>query len=273
MNNNREDNNAVSADIKSTAVNLSVVLPTYNEMHRLPQTMREVLPYLQQNFPDYELIIVDDNSPDGTAAWISEHYADNPRVKILVQSGRIGKGAAVRRGCLAAQGELVLFMDADHATPISELDAIVPYFKDPKVQVVTGVRTYQENESKSRRILGLTAQILAHIVVFQKAVVDSQCGFKIFRRDTVRRIFPLLQINGGMIDVELFFLLHKFNIPCRYQPVRWDNKDFSRINVLRCIMLDPLDMIKIRIRDLLGGYGARDQILESNEPKSAKNPA
>jgi len=248
----------------SSTIELSVILPTYNEMHRLPQTMREVLPYLEREHPNYELIVVDDNSPDGTAAWVKREFASNPRVKVLIQSGRIGKGAAVRRGCLAAQGELVLFMDADHATPISELDTIVPMFQQPEVKAVVGVRTYQENESKWRRILGLLAQLLAHLIVFQKAVVDSQCGFKICRRSIVQQIFPLLRVDGGMVDVELFFLLHKHNIPCRYQPVRWDNKDFSRINMLRCVVFDPLDMVKIRLRDMLGKYSEPVSVLNTD---------
>lgn len=121
----------------------------------------------------------------------------------------------------------------------------------------------QENESKWRRIVGLLAQLLAHLIVFQRAVIDSQCGFKIFRRPVVQRVFPLLKVDGGMLDVEIFFLLHRQNVPCRYHPVHWDNKEFSQINVWRCMVFDPIDMLRIRARALLGAY---------EQPGEAKSP-
>lgn len=247
-----------------TSPDISVILPTFNEMHRLPQTMQEILPYLERRIPNYEIIVVDDNSPDGTADYVRTTFAHNPRIRVLTQPGRVGKGAAVKRGCLEATGELVLFMDADHATPISELDGILPLFDDDKVSVVAGVRTYQENESKWRRIVGLMAQLLAHLIVFQRAVIDSQCGFKIFRRSAVQQVFPRLQVEGGMLDVEIFFLLHRDDIPCRYHPVHWDNKEFSRINVWRCMLFDPIDMLRIRVRALLGAYEQAGEIKSSS---------
>lgn len=255
-----------------SAPDLSVILPTYNEMRRLPQTMSEILPYLERHIPNYEVIVVDDNSPDGTAEYVRTTFSNNPKVRVISQAGRIGKGAAVKRGCLEAKGELVLFMDADHATPISELDDILPLFRDNSVRVVAGVRTYQENESKWRRIVGLLAQLLAHLIVFQRAVIDSQCGFKIFRRSVVEQVFPKLQVEGGMLDVEIFFLLHRYNIPCRYQPVHWDNKEFSQINVWRCMVFDPIDMVRIRARALLGAYdqAGRDTATESHRNDSSR---
>jgi dolichyl-phosphate beta-glucosyltransferase len=244
----------VSGETSAPAPSLSVVLPAYNESHRLPQTLNEIRGFLDGHFPVYEVIVVDDGSRDGTAECVSEAAQDWPQLKLLRQPGNLGKGAAVRRGCLEAACDLVLFMDADHATPIQEVLPMLQLFADPSSSAVVGVRTYQEDESKWRRILGLGLQVLAHLIVFQKAVIDSQCGFKCFSRDAARQVFSLSCVNGGMFDVELFFLLHKLRIPVHYQPVHWRNKAGTRINILRCILMDPFDLIAIRLRDLAGAY-------------------
>lgn len=235
-------------------LSVSVVIPTYKEAARLPQTLAEVLPYLETHFPAHELLVVDDRSPDGTDRIVHECSHRHPQVRLITQPGKIGKGAAVRRGCLEATGEYILFMDADHSTPIQELEEFMTVITQTKADAVAGVRTYQEDESRSRRIIGLLGQLLAHVVVFRKAVVDSQCGFKLFTRAAVSRLFPLARVDGGMLDVELFYLMHRQSLSCRFVPVAWNNKPGSRINILACIIRDPLDMLRIRLWDMLGIY-------------------
>jgi dolichyl-phosphate beta-glucosyltransferase len=233
---------------------LSVVIPTYNEAARLPRTLREITPYLAAGFRDYEIVIVDDNSPDGTGRIVEEAFRANPRIHLISHPGRLGKGVALRHGCMAAKGDMVLFMDADHSTPIDELERFFPVLIREGADVAVGVRTYQEDESRGRRIIGMLAQLLAHIIVFRKAVVDSQCGFKLFTARAVGELFPFCRVNGGMIDVELFYLMHKKNLRCYYQPVHWRNKPGSSISILACMLRDPVDMVKIRVKDFLGLY-------------------
>jgi dolichyl-phosphate beta-glucosyltransferase len=240
--------------MKLPGLSLSVVLPAFNESHRLPGTLGEIRPYLDTKFKEYEVIVVDDGSSDGTSALVEELGRSWPNLILIRQPRNMGKGAAVRRGCLAASCELVLFMDADLATPIQELDGILPHFNSGQRKAVVGVRTYQEDESKWRRVVGLTLQLMAHIVVFEKAVVDSQCGFKCFTREASREVFSRSRINGGMLDVELFFIMHRLGIPVYYQPVHWANKAGSRINVVRCMLFDPFDLIAIRLRGAFGVY-------------------
>jgi dolichyl-phosphate beta-glucosyltransferase len=236
----------------SEAPFLSVVIPTFNEVGRLPRTLEEIGPYLKRRFPVHEIIIVDDNSPDGTSSLCRGLQSTYPNLTVFTQPGRIGKGAAVRRGCLAAKGDCILFMDADHATPIDEVEKMLPMLG--KRDVVVGVRTYQDDESHSRRIVGLCAQLLAHLIVFRKPVIDSQCGFKLFSRRSARMIFPYCRVNGGMLDVELFYLIHMFDIKCYYQPVHWNNKADSKVSVLRSVFVDTYDMLKIRMVDAAGKY-------------------
>lgn len=237
------------------SASLSVVIPAYNESHRLPQTLAEIRPFLDSRFESYEILVVDDGSSDHTPAMVERLSKEGwPNLRVLCQGKNIGKGAAVRRGCLEAQSDLILFMDADHAVPIAEVERFIDDVDRHKCGAVVGVRTYQEHESKWRRIVGLSLQILTHLIVFKKAVVDSQCGFKLFTRDTVQKIFPLCRIDGGMIDVELFYLMHLHGISCFFESVHWDNKAGSRINFVRCMLFDPFDMIKIRLWDLMRLY-------------------
>jgi len=93
-------------------IELSVVIPTFNELHRLPRTITEILPFLEANFKKFEILIVDDKSPDGTIEYIHSLKEKDSRFKLLIQPNRLGKGAAIRRGCIEAKGHLVLFMDA-----------------------------------------------------------------------------------------------------------------------------------------------------------------
>lgn len=233
---------------------LTVVLPAFNESHRLPATLAEIRPYLDSRFTRYEVIVVDDGSTDGTAALVEEKARTWPSLSLIRQPRNMGKGAAVRRGCLAANCDLVFFMDSDLATPIEELDSMLPQFEGGEYKAVVGVRTYQELESKWRRVVGLTLQLMAHVIVFEKAVVDSQCGFKCFSREVSKEVFSRTRVDGGMFDVEVFFIMHRLGIPVYYQPVHWVNKAGSRINVLRCMLLDPVDLIAIRVRGALGLY-------------------
>src|ERR1039457_3581374 len=236
---------------------LSVVVPAFNESHRLPNTLAKIRPYLDARFASYEVIVVDDCSTDGTAALVEEARRGWPRLILFQQPYRMGKGDAVRRGCLAASCGLVLFMDADLATPIGELEAILPRFEHGDYKAVVGVRTYQEGEPKWRRVVGLTLQLMAHLIVFEKAVIDSQCGFKCFSREVCRDVFSLSRVDGGMFDVELFFIMHRLGIPVYYQPVHWVNQAGSRIDNLKCMLFDPFDLIAIRVRGALGYYNTK----------------
>ena len=233
---------------------VSIVLPAFNESHRLPSTLETMRPYLMREFPKHEVIVVDDGSSDRTADIVSDISKSWPEMFLLKQPKNIGKGAAVKRGMLAATSDLIMFMDSDLATPLEEMENMLPHFASGFYKAVVGVRTYQHDDSKWRRIMGLSLQILTHLIVFDRAVVDSQCGFKMFGRQCARDVFSRVRINGGMFDVEIFSIMHRLGIPIIYQPVHWANKAGSRINILKCVTLDVFDMMAVRINGRLGKY-------------------
>ncbi len=228
---------------------LSVVIPAYNESHRIEATLSAVQHYLEGRAYSYEVIVVDDGSRDDTVARVQALAAHWPALRVVRLPSNQVKGAAVRTGCLEATGERVLFMDADHSTRIEQIEDFLPHLES-HFEVVTGVRAFQEGESRARRIVGLGFLMLAHLIVFQKAVVDSQCGFKCFTREAVQAIFPRTHVNGGTIDVEILYYAHRLDLPIYFQPVEWRNAPESTISPLRCLVQDPIDMIRIRLRDV-----------------------
>ena len=234
-------------------MDLSIVIPAYNEEARLPQTLAEIRPFLDSQLHSYEVIIADDGSSDHTVEIAQTHAKAWAQLRVL-PGKHGGKGATVKRGCLAAHGENILVMDADHATPIDTLNWLMSH-RRAGYEIIVGVRTFcgQEGASgRGRRIVGLAQQLLAHILVFQQSVADSQCGFKLFSRQAAQTIFSRSLVQGGMYDVELFFLAHKFNLSIYSQPVRWVNKDGSRINMIGCLIKDPFSLLAIRCWNWLG---------------------
>ena len=232
---------------------LSIVMPAYNEEHRLAQTLTDTIGWLRKQDLTAEIIIVDDGSRDSTVEIAHSFANEWPDLQVLVQDRNRGKGAALRRGCLEARGQHVMFMDADNATRVDEINKFLPLCKEG-YGMVAGVRTFQQGESRLRRIIGLGFLIFAHLFVFRKAVVDSQCGFKCFTREAAQAIFARSRTSGGTIDVEIFYLAHKLEIPIYFVPVHWQNAPGSTINIWRCIVQDPVDMLQIRLRDKFGRY-------------------
>lgn len=232
-----------------------MVIPTYKEARRLPQTLDEIIAYLEPRFPKFEIIIVDDNSPDGTLQIVADYKLRHPEISLIVHPYKIGKGAAVRHGCKKASCDYVLFMDADHATPIAAVEDFFPYLSGQAQGAIVGVRPQNVGDSLIRYVISRICKLMARVIVFQKIPVkDSQCGFKMFTADTAATVFPYARVNGGMIDVELFFLLNQFQIACHQAPVNWKNKAGTRINFLVCLIRDPVDLLRIRFRGMAGVY-------------------
>ena len=230
------------------APHLSVVIPAYNEENRLPQSLNAVIEFLRQQSYDSEIIVSDDGSIDKTVAIASEILKTVPH-KIITVPGNKGKGHAVRQGILSAQGEYILFTDADLSTPIEEVARFLEHLQKDQ-DVVIGSRALPDSkvmihQNPLREAMGKVFNSIACFFAF-KGIHDSQCGFKAFRREAALKLFSLQKLDGFSFDVEIVFLAQKLGLRLLELPVIWRNSAQSRVRVF----LDPLlmfwDVLRIR---------------------------
>jgi dolichyl-phosphate beta-glucosyltransferase len=233
---------------------LSIVIPAYNESERIVPTIGAIAAYVCSLGQPWELLIADDGSKDDTVALCNELALANLRVLVAPQNG--GKGSAVRRGMLAAAGEVVLFADADNSTPIEELGAMLLKI-DAGYDVVVGSRAANGAQEAHRSLLRRTmSKTLRGMIrpVFNLQVSDTQCGFKLFRRQVAQRLFGAQTIMGFSFDLEILYLASKWGYRIAEQPVAWVDAPGSKVDSAKEIKRFLKDMARIKLNDFKGVY-------------------
>jgi dolichyl-phosphate beta-glucosyltransferase len=216
-------------------IQLSIVIPAYNEQARLPRTVLETIRWCMARNLNFELIIADDGSRDGTLGIARLLEETDVRVRALA-CPHMGKGAAVRTGMLNAKGRLVLFMDADGATPLDELPKLLAAIEDGH-DVAIGSRVVQQpgqvevRTSLHRRIIGRAFAFLVNLFAFE-GIGDTQCGFKLFRRDAAAAIFSRQKTAGFAFDVEVLFIARRLSLSIAEIPVNWVAQPGSKVNLV-----------------------------------------
>jgi dolichyl-phosphate beta-glucosyltransferase len=219
------------------SASLSVVIPAYNEVARLGNTMRAVVAYLQENFPDGELILVDDGSSDETADLARTVFKDSGdlRTSVISYKSNLGKGRAVRLGLLAARCDVALFSDADLSTPIAEAPKLVDPIVNGQYDVTFGSRALDRKligvhqswrREQGGRVFNLVVRLATGMPFW-----DTQCGFKAFRMSTCRPLIEAATIDRFGFDVELLFLAFRAGLKMKEIPVRWDHNEGSKITL------------------------------------------
>lgn len=236
---------------------ISIIIPAHNEEARLPKTLDKVLSYLDGKNYRYELIVVDDGSRDRTSAIVMERMRKNPSVQLLVNPKKSGKGLSVKRGMLAARGDYLVFSDADLSTPIEEVEKLLENLKGG-CDVVFGSRAMSDSrvivrETWYRDLMGKTFGFLVRSIALP-GVMDSQCGFKGFRKEAAMDLFNLQVLNGFAFDVEILFIARKLGFLIKEVPVRWIDSPKSKLNPVVDSMKMLIELIKVRLNDLNGRY-------------------
>lgn len=241
---------------------VSVIIPAYNEERNIVPTLSETRDYLANKFGKaWEIIIVDDGSVDSTCAlvenFLNEKKEDSGGIRLLRRGINMGKGAAVRSGMLEAGGRYRLFMDADNATRISELDKMLPFLYEGS-QVVIGSRKLKdsqiiEKQPFLRRALSALHHLIVEIILGIRAS-DFNCGFKSFSAAAADTLFRMQKIDGWVFDAELLFLAHKNGIAVKEVAVEWRHKDTSKVKVMKDAIRSFKGIFKIRINDIRGSY-------------------
>ena len=201
---------------------------------------------------DWEIVLVDDGSHDGTAVAIEGLAAADPvHVRGLGHAVNMGKGAAVRTGVLRTRGDLVLFTDADMSTPPETLIEFVAAIQDG-ADVVIGNRkspeaTIERWQPPIRTWLGLGFTRLANMVTGLR-ISDYTCGFKLFRGDRGRELFAAVETPRWSFDVEVLARAARMGLVVRQIPVRWTHVDDTRVRVLRDVLSSFRELLAIRRR-------------------------
>jgi glycosyltransferase involved in cell wall biosynthesis len=236
---------------------LSIIIPSYNEESRLPVTLERLGEYLPTLGLQTEVIVVDDGSRDRTAAVAESFRGKIPGLRVLSNGANRGKGYSVRHGMLEARGDIVLFTDADLSAPIEESDKLLAALKGGN-DVAIGSRALDRSlistrQSQSRELAGIIFNWIVRTIL-RLPFVDTQCGFKAFRRERCRIIFELQRIEGFGFDPELLYLARHFGLRTVEIPVRWGHSPATKVNMLSDSIKMFVDIFAIRWNALVGRY-------------------
>ena len=236
---------------------LSVIIPAYNEEHRLPSTLRSVYEYLAASGKSFDVVVVDDGSRDGTVDVVDAFARDHSEVRVLSYQPNQGKGHALRSGIMAAKGDLLLIDDADGSSPIEELARLEAGIA-AGADIVIGSRakpdpSRQVDALAYRKFIGNTFNLIVQNLLLP-GFYDTQCGFKLFKAAVARDIFSVSQVNGYGFDVEILYIARIRGYKTEEVAINWHNVTGSKVNVLVDSPKMLFDVFKIALGRLFGKY-------------------
>lgn len=242
---------------------LSVIVPSYNEERNLKKgVLDEIRDYLESQGINFEIIVVDDGSMDLSVKLIEKNVEKDKNFK-LIKNTHGGKANTVMTGMLNASGDIILFTDMDQATPITQIEKLLPKFKKG-FDIVIGSRSGRKGAPIIRKLSAWGFAVLRGIIL-GLPFRDTQCGFKAFSKTTVDKIIPKIKNEWGVVhfkggavnagfDVELLYLAKKYGFKIAEVPVEWRYVDTERVQVVKDALAAIYDMLRIRWNDLAGKY-------------------
>lgn len=246
---------------------LSVIIPCYDEMANLRKgVLDRVDHFLNRKGVPYEVIIVDDGSRDGSIAFIERYISENSHFSII-KNPHFGKAGAVTTGILSATGKYRLFTDMDQATPIEEVDKLLPYLENGEYDVAIGSRSNMRQGAPFIRLfVSRSSMTLRKVLIGMRDIDDTQCGFKIFTQKSADELFSKLKrikegfkkIKGPAVtygsDIELLYLAHIAGYRIKEVPVEWLFVESRRVSPVKDSIQGVQDLIKIKKNAIEGKY-------------------
>jgi dolichyl-phosphate beta-glucosyltransferase len=244
--------------MNSPLLDLSIVIPAFNEERRLPKAIEQIGSYLSARPLRAEIIVVDDGSSDATPKLTESYRERYPELRLIPNGRNHGKGYSVRHGVLEARGEIVLFTDADLSTPIEEADKLLVALGEKGYDGAIGSRALDSSlievhQSAFREQAGAMFNRLVRGITGLE-FSDTQCGFKAFRRNPARIIFEQQRIERFGFDPEILFLAKRHGLRVAEIPVRWSHDAGTKVNVVGDGLRMFLDLLVIRWNALRGLY-------------------
>jgi dolichyl-phosphate beta-glucosyltransferase len=242
---------------------LSIVIPAYNEEKRIGRTLNRIREYFasQALAPgEFEIVVVDDGSTDGTARAVQDLLREMPELRLASNPENRGKGYSVRRGMLEARGAVSLFTDADLSSPIEEAEKLFAALRAGN-DLAIGSRAIDRSliavhQSRFREIAGIIFNGFVRLFT-GLPFHDTQCGFKAFVTAPCRVIFEMQRIEGFGFDPEVLFIARKQGLKGTEVPVRWAHDPATKVHVLRDSLLMFADLIYIRWNWIFGRYSLK----------------
>jgi glycosyltransferase involved in cell wall biosynthesis len=237
----------------------SIIIPAYNESARLGATLDRVLHYVSSQSWNAEVIVVDDGSRDNTADMVRQHAQSNSFLRLLQNPGNRGKGYSVRNGMLNANGDVLLFSDADLSAPIEEAPRLFSAIESG-ADIAIGSRWLRpemqtQRQSLLRQVYGRLFNLVLRILLGLK-FKDTQCGFKAFTRAAAREIFPRQIIERWGFDPELLYLARRSGLKVTEVAVHWADVGGTRISPLRDGLRMFEEVLRIRWNAITGKYSS-----------------
>jgi dolichyl-phosphate beta-glucosyltransferase len=241
------------------AIFLSIIIPAFNEEHRLPDTLEKVLMYLQAQPYRSEIVVVDNASWDNTyliaKTFAKKHDSEELPVHVL-QEPQQGKGCAVKQGMLATHGEYRFMCDADLSMPVTEINRFLPsrlHDFDIAIASREAPGAVRYDEPAYRHMVGRIFNRLIKVLVLP-GLNDTQCGFKCFTGSVAEELFPYMTITGWSFDVEILYIARQRGYRIVEIPIPWYYNPYSHISVARDSFQMAMDILRIRLNDLKKEY-------------------
>ena len=242
-----------------TEIDLSVIVPAYNEAERIGKTLERLHGYLTRLGLSYEILVVVDGAQDGTLDVVRQLAQRMPQLKFIDRAVNRGKGFTVREGMLRASGQIRLFTDADNSTDIAHFERMKPLF-DRGCDVVIASRNAKDAgqarqtvpQALHKRVIGQLGNRIVQLVAVP-GIWDTQCGFKAFRAAAAQRIFSQTTIEGWGFDIEVLALARALNYAIGIIPADWVNDERSHVRPLDYLRV-LADTFKVRRNFLAGKY-------------------
>jgi glycosyltransferase involved in cell wall biosynthesis len=234
---------------------LSIIIPAYNEEVRLPETLRKVGSFLSEQSYPAEILVVDNNSTDGTAGIIQDYKTQSNIFRGLFEK-RPGKGAAVRCGMREAQGEFLFMCDADLSMPIEEINRFLPpEQKDFQIAIASreAPGSVRYNEPHIRHLGGRFMNWMIQLLILP-GLNDTQCGFKCFTQEAAKDLFEKQTLDGWAFDIELLFIARQRGYTITEVAIPWIYNQESKVHAVRDAIQILLDIQTIRKNHARGLY-------------------
>lgn len=238
---------------------ISISIPCYNEERRLPEKLQPYLNWLGKNLPDYELVLVDDGSTDGTLAFLDGLASTNSKIKIIRNRQNRGRGFGMKTGVLAASGKYILETDADLPVTPEHIKRFMDFLEqNPDYAFIIGSREHPDSQfplqqPPIRVFAGKVFHIL-FMIFFGSQFKDVMCGFKMFRHNIAKEIFQYVYDEKYLAAGEVIFVANKFGRKVKEMPVIWEDDRRSKVRIFRDTFRTLGGLLQLQIRSWQGKY-------------------